>query len=82
MAAKLPVLVSNIEGPMEVVLNGKLGSVFRSENINDLAKKICENLLNPNSKRIDEAYDYTLNNYQIKIMVEKYIKLYVEIKDN
>ena len=40
MAAKVPVLVSNIEGPMEVIAHGRHGSYFQVENHMDCADKI------------------------------------------
>lgn len=40
MAAKVPVLVSNIEGPMEVIAHGRHGSYFEVENHMDCADKI------------------------------------------
>lgn len=76
MAAKVPVLVSNIEGPMEVILGGRLGTSFESGNSNDLAKKILEVISNQNTKRTEEAYQYTLENYSIQKTVLEYITLY------
>jgi len=40
IAAGLPVLVSDIEGPLEIIAGGKLGGSFRSEDVADLAGKI------------------------------------------
>lgn len=42
MAAGLPVLVSDIEGPMEVINRGQYGYFFRSEDADDCAKQILE----------------------------------------
>lgn len=39
MAAKLPVLVSNVPGTMEVIDGGKYGMIFESGNAEDLAYK-------------------------------------------
>lgn len=46
MAAKLPVLVSNVPGTMEVIDGGKYGMIFESGNAEDLAYKIECFLLN------------------------------------
>lgn len=81
MAAKVPVLVSNISGPLEVILNGKIGTSFISENIDDFTEKICY-ILNHNKLKIDEAYKYTLKNYSIKNTVDNYIKVYKNVKYN
>ena len=42
MAAGLPVLVSDIEGPMEVIDCGRYGYFFRSEDVDDCAKQILD----------------------------------------
>ena len=42
MAAGLPVLVSDIEGPMEIIDRGRYGYFFRSEDADDCAKQIFE----------------------------------------
>jgi glycosyltransferase involved in cell wall biosynthesis len=42
IAAGLPVLVSDIEGPMEIIAGGRLGWSFRSEDPQDLSVKIIE----------------------------------------
>jgi len=42
MAAKIPVLVSNVDGPMEVIDNGEYGYFFESKNAESLATLIEE----------------------------------------
>jgi glycosyltransferase involved in cell wall biosynthesis len=42
MAAGLPVLVSNIEGPKEIIAEGKFGWSFRSEDIRDLTENLVD----------------------------------------
>lgn len=82
MAAKLPVLVSNIPGPMEVVGNGQYGSVFESEDINDCADKIYDIITNPNKYQnlaSNEAYDFLKSNFDIEITAKRYCDKYIEI---
>ncbi|GAB6282464.1 MAG: hypothetical protein STSR0008_12100 [Ignavibacterium sp.] len=71
MAAKLPVLVSDIDGPMEIIKNGKYGSYFEVGDHNDLANKLLEikNKYNANcfDKKNNEIYDYIKNNFDIKL---------------
>lgn len=50
MAAKVPVLVSDIEGPMEVIANGSYGDFFRTGDHLDCGNKIA--LIIDYSKRI------------------------------
>jgi len=42
MAARVPVLVSDVEGPMEVIGGGQYGYYFRSEDPDDCAARILE----------------------------------------
>lgn len=82
MAAKLPVLVSDIPGPMEIVGNGQYGSVFKTENINDCADKIYDIITNYNKYRdlaSNEAYNFLKSNFDIEITAKKYCDKYVEI---
>lgn len=51
-AAKLPVLVSDVDGPLEIIDGGRLGMVFKKGNADDLAQKI--------SMFINGEYDYSL----------------------
>jgi glycosyltransferase involved in cell wall biosynthesis len=44
MAAKIPVLVSNVEGPWEIIQHGKFGYSFEVGNPKDCAKKIIETM--------------------------------------
>jgi glycosyltransferase involved in cell wall biosynthesis len=42
IAAGLPVLVSDIEGPREIIAGGQLGWSFRSEDVEDLSRKLLD----------------------------------------
>ena len=42
MAAGVPVLVSDIEGPMEVIDKGRHGFAFRSEDFHDCGDRMME----------------------------------------
>lgn len=78
MAAKVPVLVSNIHGPMEIIKNGKYGAYFETENVNDCAKKIAyifDNYIE--YKNIAErALEFCQNNFSISSTARNYIKHY------
>ena len=79
MAAKVPVIVSNIEGPMEVIGNGKYGYYFKTEDVEDLANKIELVLNTDNSSMTEKAYNHVTNTYGINITAEHYIKEYRKI---
>lgn len=80
MAAKIPVLVSDIDGPIEIIENGKYGYYFESKNSAELASKIHYIYTNYNDlqvkQKIELAYDYVKSNFDIKITVEKYLANY------
>jgi len=81
MAAKIPVLVSDIEGPMEVIQSGKLGEYFVCDNSDSLAEKIRLLQYSISNEKVEKAYRYTLENYTIEKTVEKYIVLYERIRN-
>lgn len=82
MAAKIPVLVSDISGPLEVILHEKIGTSFKSNNPESLSEKICYILKNDIKIKTEEAYQYTIENYSIKNTVNNYINLYKKLSIN
>lgn len=80
MAAKVPVLVSNIPGPMEVIDKGRLGMSFENENPTDCAEKIKWFLLNGrNEAQVEEAYQYVKSHYDVSVTAQKYLDVYDSI---
>ncbi len=77
-AAKVPVLVSNIHGPMEIIGNGKHGAFFESENIVDCAQKIAHIIDNYKeySSVAEQAFKYCTKNFSIQTTAKKYITNY------
>lgn len=82
MAAKIPVLVSDNDGPMEIIDNGKYGFHFKTADVNSCAKKIYEIINDYHSEKIknktDEAYDYAKENFNIQKTSLKYINNYTK----
>lgn len=79
MASKVPVLVSDIEGPMEIINNGEFGYYFAVGDAEDCAKKIKEIMSVNNSDLIEKAYKHICDNYDIKVTAQKYIEEYKKI---
>jgi len=80
MAAEIPVLVSDIEGPMEVINYGEFGYYFRKGEAGDLAEKI---MLIMSAKNIEEqklkvenALQYAEANFDVKRTAREYITKY------
>jgi len=77
IAAKNPVLVSNIEGPLEIIDGGRLGMSFENENVSDCAEKIKQFILNGrNNEQVEAAYEYVKNNYDVSVTARKYLDIY------
>ncbi|SHE69562.1 Glycosyltransferase involved in cell wall bisynthesis [Mariniphaga anaerophila] len=78
MAAKVPVLVSNINGPMEIIGNGEYGAYFKSEKIDDCADKIERIIKKYEFQKITtlKAYNYCFANFSIESTSEKYLNNY------
>ena len=83
MAAKLPVLVSDIQGPMEVIGNGKYGMSFKSEDAEDLADKLKTILQGGyDYSLIDKAYEHVCANYDVATTARRYIEEYRKVIDH
>ena len=79
MAAKVPVLVSDIEGPMEIIDNGKYGFHFRNGNIEECAyymKQIYQGKIQTN---VDDNWQHVSDHYDISTTVSNYEKTYKQI---
>lgn len=79
MAAKVPVVVSDCSGLLEVVEDGKYSKVFRKGDAVDCAEKM-EELINTDSqtlqKQVDEAWEFVNENFNVKMTARKYIEFY------
>ncbi len=85
IAAKLPVLVSDVEGPMEIISDGKFGYHFRSEDSNNCADMIYEIIKNYHSDsmmtKVTGGYTHIQEMYSIQMTAHEYIKNYVDNYD-
>ena len=77
LAAKLPVLVSDIEGPMEIIGYGKFGMHFKSEDVDDLAEKLRMVLQGGyDYTLVEKAYQHVCEDYDVANTARKYIEEY------
>ncbi len=79
MAAKLPCLVSSVDGPIKLIEHGKYGFSFRNEDANDCSNQIMHIKQNDNiliRNMVNDAYDHVSNNYSSHRMNLDYEKLY------
>ncbi len=76
--AKTAVIVSNIEGPSELVQHNKNGLLFQSQNEKELASQIKKLITNPKlrNKLAEEGYKTFTEKYHIDTYTTKLLKLY------
>jgi glycosyltransferase involved in cell wall biosynthesis len=80
MAAKVPILVSNVDGLIELVQNGLFGSYFKSDDYMDCAIKIRDIILNYSdyslASRLNKTREYAISAFDISSTVEHYLNEY------
>jgi len=80
MGARIPAIVSNIKGPMEVINNGQHGFHFNTGDPNSCANTIAnvlERLPNLYSDDfIDSAYNYAVSNFSLTTTCFAYLECY------
>ena len=77
IAAKVPVLVSNIEGPIEIIDGGRLGMTFENKNVDDCANKILEFVKQGRNETIvEQAFHYVCEHYDVSVTAQKYLNVY------
>jgi len=80
ITAGLPVLVSNIEGPMEIIQNGRYGYHFRVNDASHCAEMICQIMENIKSEKFQnqekQNYDYIIKTFDIEKTAKNYIDNY------
>jgi glycosyltransferase involved in cell wall biosynthesis len=82
MAAKVPVLVSDIEGPMEVIERGKYGYFCATQDATDCADKIqfiMDYIGTTNKQMIENAYQQVHVKYDIKQTASTYLNEYKQL---
>ena len=80
MAAKLPVIVSDIQGPMEVIGYGQYGLSFKSGDAADLAEKLKTVLQGGyDYSLIDKAYEHVQTEYDVSITAQHYLQEYQKV---
>ena len=80
VASKLPIIVSNLPEPMEIIGNGKYGMYLKNEDAADLADKL-EIILRGgyDYSMIEPAYEYVKSYYNVSITAKKYLEEYKKV---
>ena len=82
MAAEVPVLVTEGEGPAEITCNDKYGWTFRNGDIEDLANEIVnvQKHYVTAMDKADDARQYVCSHYDVAITAKKYLEEYTNMK--
>ena len=83
IAAGLPVLVSDIEGPMEIIAGGELGWSFKSEDEQDLSNKLLALIAlsrEPDfAHRVRARAELAQARFDIKLTAQRYVDEYTRL---
>lgn len=80
MAARLPVLVSDIQGPMEVIGYGQFGMSFKAGDDSDLAEKLEAILAGGyDYTLIGKAYRHVGKEYDVALTAQRYLQEYQKV---
>lgn len=83
LAAKIPVLVTNLDGPAEIISEGKYGYSFEPDDYVDCANVIRQIYDEYGSTsfidRVNTAYNYVLENYDISRNVAHFLEVYEQL---
>ena len=83
LAAKIPVLVSNLDGPAEIISEGKYGYSFEPDNYVNCANAIRQIYDEYGTTsfidRVNTACNYVLENYDISRTVARFLEVYEQL---
>lgn len=76
MLLKVPVVASNSGAHSEIIMNDKYGILAKPDNIHDFSMKILKSLTNYDKKKINLAFIYCKENFNIDVYLNKLKYLY------
>lgn len=80
MCAKVPVVVCDLEGAMDVIDGGRLGMSFKAADSISLANQIDGFLKNgADEQQTDEAFSYAVEHFDISQTAKRYIEEYKKV---
>ncbi len=80
MCARIPVLVCNLPGVMDVIDGGRVGMFFQAGNINSLAEHISKYIREGSSEQmVKEAATFALTHLDISRTAQEYIDEYEKV---
>lgn len=84
MAAKTPIVATNIGGPVEILNFGECGILILPKNSHAIAKACSKYLDDPKFRKelVDKAYTRLINNFHINGTVERTTALFEKVYNN
>lgn len=80
MAARVPVLVSDNDGPLEIIDGGRYGFSFKRDDATDCARMIASVISNyPSREFLDEAAHRVEIDFNVSKTARRYLDLYAEM---
>lgn len=83
MVARIPVLVSDMEGPMEIIANGRHGYYFAAENHVDCGRKIATIIKDSQKDNFSEKLiahaEYAKKQFDIANTAQQYLDAYTRV---
>lgn len=78
MAANLPVLVANNQGPAEVTEGNRFGWVFENNDVDDLVRMIeyIRTHYDEALAKCEKAREHVIENYDVSVTAKRYLELY------
>lgn len=83
IAAGLPVLVSDIEGPREIIAGGQLGWSFRGEDVEDLSRKLLDIIalsgLPDFAATMRTRIEQARSRFDVRLTAQRYLEEYARL---
>ncbi|MER2603607.1 MAG: glycosyltransferase, partial [Candidatus Competibacter phosphatis] len=83
MAARVPVIASNIPGCTDLIKHEQTGLLFELDNVESLVNRLIQ-YMNPNlRKKLGQSgRNFIVTNYSASLMAQRYQKLYGQLLNN
>lgn len=76
MAAKVPVLVSDVPAQLEVISHGRYGAAFASGDADQFARQIIAAITAPDRDKTEQAYRHAATTFNVATTADNYLAQY------
>lgn len=83
MAARVPVIASNIPGCTDLIKHGQTGLLFELDNVESLVNRLIQYMNQNLRKKLGQSgRNFIVTNYSASLMAQRYQKLYGQVLNN